>query len=168
MPWQQQLLHNAGLSDSVVSLFYETFADRFLLDEKTGEIKRIRPTASQWVNALDPAPALPQQMPVYTLKTMLHPVKNAPPRVTVHTAVSQRPGEQPVAGEPVLPPTAPIAAPLYVEDTVRERAEKKDRVGQPPVRGAFGWRKVMTVIVRKLHLGRGVSGNGQNAKKAAA
>jgi serine/threonine protein kinase len=117
-PWQKQLLQGAGLSDQVVSLFYATFAHRFILDEKKKEIKSMRPTAEQWEKALAPKPALSSLRPVYRLQTVATPLKSASPPVTAQAAVS------------------------------------------------LGWRKTMTVIVRKLHLRRGGSGNGQSAGNA--
>jgi hypothetical protein len=84
MPWQKQLLQGAGLPEQVVSLFYETFAHRFILDEK----KSMRPTAGQWEKALAPQPALSPLKPAYRLQTVAAPLKSASPPVTAQAAVS--------------------------------------------------------------------------------
>ena len=69
MPWQRQLLQSAGLTDGVVSLFYETFADRFLLPEKPGGTPRTRDAAASWEKVLAPQRADRPVQTVYTLKT---------------------------------------------------------------------------------------------------
>jgi serine/threonine protein kinase len=79
MPWQKQLLQGAGLPGQVVSLFSETFAHRFMLDEKKKEIKSRRPTAEQWEKALAPQPALSPPNSLYRLQTGERPLKGAPP-----------------------------------------------------------------------------------------
>jgi len=131
MPWQKQLLKGAGLPGQVVSLFYKTFAHRFILDGK----KSMRPTAGQWEKALAPQPALTPLRHVYRLQTVAAPLKGA-------------------AMGTVLPQSR-------CEDTVRLGVHDA-----PPLPNR--WRKAIKVIGRKLHLGRGVSGNGHSATDTAA
>jgi serine/threonine protein kinase len=129
MPWQKQLLQGAGLPEQVVSLFYKTFAHRFILDEKKG----MRPTAEQWEKALAPQAFSPLNS-LYRLQTVAAPLKSA------------------VAGT-VLPEGR-------CEDTVRVCVHDA-----PPLPNR--WRKAKTLIVRILHLNRGVSGNGRRRANAA-
>jgi serine/threonine protein kinase len=76
-PWQEQLLRGAGLPEQVVSFFYDTFAHRFILDEKKKEIKSTRPTAARWEEALGPQPALSPLNSIYRLQTVATPLKSA-------------------------------------------------------------------------------------------
>ena len=76
-PWQKQLLRGSGLPEQVVSFFYDTFANRFILDEKKKETKSMRPTAAQWEEALAPQPALSPLNSIYRLQTIATPLKSA-------------------------------------------------------------------------------------------
>lgn len=162
-PWQEALLRQAKLSHEVVSLFYATFARRFLFDEKKREIKSVRPTASEWEKALCPPPALPRVRHIPARVSVLTSVKCPPPPapVTVHAAVLHTPRGSHVLEEPVLPPADPLPEPPRVEDTARARVQLA-----PP--RPYRWRKAFAGIVRVLHLRRGVSGNGRSATDAAA
>jgi serine/threonine protein kinase len=189
-PWQKQLLRGAGLSDQVVSFFYETFAHRFILDEKKKE--SMRPTAEQWEKALAPQPALTPLNSLYRLQTVATALPCAPPPRGADLRGS---GKTHVIGEPVLPSAqqrsappgtqtsfAPETSPLLPEDHMGKkwksaiagtvlpegRCEDTLRVcvhDAPPLPNR--WRKAITVIVRILHLKRGVSGNGQSLTNAA-
>jgi|RhiMetdeSRZDD1v2_1073273.scaffolds.fasta_scaffold133247_3 serine/threonine protein kinase len=61
LPWQKKLLRRAKLPSQIVSLFYETFGNRFALDTKP------RPTAAQWEATLSRTTALLPVRHVYTL-----------------------------------------------------------------------------------------------------
>jgi serine/threonine protein kinase len=89
-PWQEALLAQSNLSHEVVSLFYATFARRFLFDEKKRKVISVRPTASDWEKALCPPP---------------------PALLTLHAAVFHTPRASQVLKEPVLPPADPLPAP---------------------------------------------------------
>jgi serine/threonine protein kinase len=181
-PWQEQLLQSAGLSDGIVSLFYATFADRFLLPEKPGGTPRTRAAARVWEEALAPQRAHRPVLTVYALKTARAPVRSDPPLpVTLHEAVPRMPvaPHQPsVAPEilqtlpearPVLPAGDPIPAPPSFDEIPGPCVEMKRDEGLWVRRGDFGLRTAVTIILRKLHLRRrGGSGNGRSAKKAAA
>jgi serine/threonine protein kinase len=202
--WQEPLLFQSNLTLNIISLFYATFASRFLLDEKK-EVTNERPTASVWEQAL--CPALPCERSGPVRVSVVMPVtrpsgskreKNAglrqsappPAPVTLHEAIPQRPVAALPVGEPAapqtseapeispklpedqpqpaLPPAEPVPAPPQGEDTARAHVEKIRAAGLPKRRGACGWRTAMKAIVRKLHLRRGGSGNGQSATDAAA
>jgi DNA-binding helix-hairpin-helix protein with protein kinase domain len=64
-PWQETLLRSANLSPQVVSLFYETFGNRFILDEKKKKILRPRPQAAQWEATLARASSVSQRGGVF-------------------------------------------------------------------------------------------------------
>jgi hypothetical protein len=63
-PWQEQLLKRTALPDGVISLFYQTFQNRFVLDEK----ERRRPTAEQWEEALTTPATLAADLKVSVLR----------------------------------------------------------------------------------------------------
>jgi len=190
MPWQEQLLRSAGLSDGIVSLFYATFADRFLLPEKPGGTPRTRAAAARWEKALAPQRADRPVLNVYTLKTAVAPIRSASPLpVTVHEVVPQRPvaplplaqpaAPQPAVAPEILPTLAeaeaqlalPLAEPLpapCIEVTPGPVVEMTRDEGPRVRRGLFGWRTAVRVIGRVLHLKRGGLSNGQSATDVAA
>jgi serine/threonine protein kinase len=51
-PWQKNVLRRAKLSPRIVSLFSETFGNRFALVENKKKMMRRRPTAADWEHAL--------------------------------------------------------------------------------------------------------------------
>jgi serine/threonine protein kinase len=65
LPWQEALMRHAKLSDEVVSLFYETFQHRFILNGK----QKQRPTAAGWEKALLSTTACPSVSHVYMVPT---------------------------------------------------------------------------------------------------
>jgi serine/threonine protein kinase len=160
MPWQEQLLHSAGLTDGIVSLFYKTFADRFLLPEKPGGTPRTRDTAASWEKALAPQRVDRPVLTVYTLKTAVAPVRSTPPLpVSLHKAVSRMPDtlpadpapeDLPLAGEHCQARQMPEGALLQGEDTPGGCIERQRPGGGR--NGVFGWRTVIRVIVRIFHL----------------
>jgi serine/threonine protein kinase len=195
-PWQEALLAQSNLSHEVVSLFYATFARRFLFDEKKRKVISVRPTASDWEKALAPQPALSPLRPVYRLQTVSAPLPcaPAPAPLPVHEAVLRRRGGTHVIEEPVPHPAeqrpappgpqtsfAPETSPLLPDGHLGPKCKSAAGTVLPEGRGEDAvrvcvhdapplprrWRKAMTVIVRILHLRKGVSGNGRRLTHAA-
>jgi serine/threonine protein kinase len=149
-PWQERLLSRAMLTPAVVSLFYETFAHRFLLHK--------RPTALQWEEALNPTSAPSPVRHVYTLYT---------PSISVTRASPRRPYGEQVVSKAFLP-DLPVGIEKFPTLKMSEGAFPRTDPREVPLRiSAFGWREAITGIVRKLHLKRGVSGNGGGLTNAA-
>jgi serine/threonine protein kinase len=62
-PWQKKLLRRARLSPRIVSLFSETFGNRFALVEHKETILSHRPAAAQWEATFSRASSVPRWVP---------------------------------------------------------------------------------------------------------